>query len=350
MLNGTIVRNDAMWQGHPDVAWFNGELFVVYRESDYHMAKGYTRICLVHKNKKQDFSDPEIIAKSSNRFNCPRLSVVGDTLWLICDEVIITKTKAYTKLENDESKTKVFLWKTQDGEKWEGPIETNIKGIVPDRICPTDDGFLIATHTKVSFEKKPTNEKAEKIQLEYFGYLAQNIWHTTSLEDEWTKYPLCYKRGYNFCEASVSRLHDKTYLALLRENSALGLPAFACYSDDGITWTDPIQTRMFGCHRPVAGQLKSGNLLTTYREASGSFFRGFWAKNTFACLTAKKSIREDFVQSIILPLDHDNSKRSDSGYTGWVQLPDKSIFIVNYTAQGASLPYIKWYIIHESDF
>ncbi len=350
MLSGIVTRDDAVWQGHPDVAWFNDELFIVYRESDHHMAKTYTRVRLVRKNKKHRFSEPEVIAKSSNRFNCPRLSVIGDTLWLICDEVSIKGKGQFFRLENNETYTKTLLWKTQDGDKWEGPIETNIKGIVPDRICSTDDGFLIATHTKMHFGPKAKNKKVEEVQREEHGYLVQNIWHATDLEGKWTKYPLCHQKGYNLCEASVCRLRNGTYLTLMRENSALGLPSFACFSKDGIIWTDPIETRMFGCHRPVTGQLKSGNLLTTYREASGSFLPGLWAKNTFACLTMKGSIQEDFVKSIILPLDHDSSTRSDSGYTGWVQMPNERVFIVNYTSQSAPRPYIKWYTIAESEF
>lgn len=350
MLSGIVTRDDAVWQGHPDVTWFNDELFVVYRESDHHMAKAYTRICLVRKSKKTRFSEPEIIAENTNRFNCPRLSVIGDTLWIICDEVSIKGKGQFFKLENSEKYTNILLWKTQDGINWEGTIETNIKGIVPDRICSSDDGFLVATHTKMYFGPKSRNKKVEEVQRNQHGFLVQNIWHATKLEETWTKHTLCHHEGYNLCEGSVCRLKDSTYLALMRENSALGLPSFACYSRDGITWNNPIETRMFGCHRPVTGQLKSGNLLTTYREASGSFMPGFWAKNTFACLTMRSSIQEDFVQSIILPLDHDNSTRSDSGYTGWVQMPDDTIFIVNYTSKNAPRPYIKWYTVAESEF
>ena len=350
MLSGIVTQNNGVWQGHPDVALFNNELFIVYRESDHHMARGYTRICIVRKSKKERFSKPMLVAQSKQRFNCPRLTVIGETLWLICDEVVISGKGSFFKLENDESKTKTFLWKTQDGQDWEGPIETNITGIVPDRICPTDDGFLIATHTKQYPGKISKNEKVRHIQREYAGYLVQNVWQATDIEGPWTKHELCHKEGYHLCEASLCRLRDNTYLALMRENSALGLAAFACYSRDGLTWSKPIETRMFGCHRPVTGLLKSGNLLTTYREASGSFSPGLWAKNTFACLTSKRSVQEDFVKSIILPLDHDNSKRSDSGYTGWVQMPDESIFIVNYITQSSARPYIKWYIVYESDF
>lgn len=350
MLSGTVTRDDSVWQGHPDVAYFNNSIFVVYRESDHHMARSYTRICVTSKTQKSSFETPVVVAESSHRFNCPRLTVIGDTMWLVCDEIVIKGSGTFFKLENDESKTKVFLWKTKDGHEWKGPIETNVRGIVPDRICPTDGGFLIGTHTKKYLGPQSRNSKVKDIQREYAGYLVQNIWHADDLEGTWKKHPLCHKEGFNLCEASICRLDSGAYLALMRENSGLGHPAFACFSNDGIKWNQPIETRMFGCHRPVTGQLKSGHLLTTYREASGAFFPGFWAKNTFACLTNRHSIREDFIKSIILPLDHDNSKRSDSGYTGWIQLPDESIFIVNYVTKDAQMPYIRWYSIHESDF
>lgn len=346
MLKGIVSNNPSVWQGHPDVAYFQDALYVTYRESDYHMPRQFTQICVIYQHKNQPYSKPQIIIQSKKRLNCPRLSVIDDTLWLICDEVEVSSKSDFFKLENRERATRVFLWKTNDGQTWEGPIKTNITGIVPDRICQTDDGFLIATHTKKHFDEPLSDEKANDIKTEEMGNLVQNVWHATELQEEWMRYPLAHIQGLNLCEASICRL-PTTYLALIRENSALGLPAFASYSLDGIKWLDPIKTRMFGCHRPVTGLLKSGNLLTTYREASGCFLPGFWAKNTFACLTTSV---DDFSRSIILPLDHDNSSRSDSGYTGWVQLPDESIYIVNYTNKNAKRPYIVWYSITEREF
>ena len=34
-------------------------------------------------------------------------------------------------------------------------------------------------------------------------------------------------------------------------------------------------------------------------------------------------------------MDYDRSVKSDTGYSGWVQMPDGSIFIVNYIADDA---------------
>lgn len=338
MIKGTVTRDDRVWQGHPDVAYFNDTLFIVFRKSDRHLTAKSTAIQLVSKSPNRSFTPPETIWESTNRLNCPRLSVIGNTLWLICDE--IERSDEYIKAENDEDKTKVLLWKSQNGFDWEGPLITNITGIVPDRICPHDNGYLIATHTMQP--RSLENPESD-------GYLVQNVWFSENLGSEWTKFPLCHDARYNFCEASICRFKKK-YFCLLRENSGLGLPAFACHSSDGITWLPPFKTRMFGCHRPVIGVLKSGDLLTTYREASHSFRQGYWAKNTFACLTRHYDLSGDLNSSIILPLDHDKSKHSDSGYTGWVQLPDHSIFIVNYITDGAPKPYIRWYQIHENEF
>lgn len=354
MLKGTVVRDNSTWQGHPDVAYFNNELFIVYRESDRHTTRSETRIAIVSKTKRTSFSKPKIISTSSQRYNCPRLTVIGDTMWIICDE--IQHGSSYVGAENKEAGTRVLLWKTTNGVEWEGPLETNVTGIVPDKICPTDNGFMMATHsywTNALHSKMPDSSQEPDTPIyekeQSMGYLVQSVWHAPELEGKWTKYPLCHVKDYNMCEGSICRFKHG-YLCLMRENSGLGLPSFITHSRDGYEWTKPQKTRMFGCHRPVTGVLKSGNLLTTYREASHSFKPGFWAKNTFACLTSKRCVLTDLADSVILPLDHDKSKRSDSGYTGWVQLEDDSIFIVNYITNDAPKPYIRWYQIHEDDF
>ncbi len=43
-------------------------------------------------------------------------------------------------------------------------------------------------------------------------------------------------------------------------------------------------------------------------------------------------------------------KKPDGGYTGWVQLPDGRIFVVNYITDDAPKPYIRGYILNEEDF
>lgn len=334
MKKGIVSKHSDFWKGHPDVAYFKDQLYITFRESDKHTTRSTTTIQVVQDIiLSAEIFTSRYSFQSNQRLNCPRLSVIGDTLWLICDEV--KHGISYVDAENKEQNTQILLWKTTNGIDWIGPITTNIKGIVPDKICQTKDGYLIATHTLCPLDKK---------------HLVQNIWHTTNLEGEWTKYPLCHDHNFNLCEASITPFQDG-YLCLMRENSGLGLPAFKTFSKDGIVWEDPKKTRLFACHRPVIGTLASGKLLTTYREASfSSFFPGYWAKNTFACLTNPDSALTDFKESVILPLDHDTSRHSDSGYTGWVQKPDGNIFIVNYITNKATKSYIVWYEIFEEDF
>ncbi len=354
METGIINRNDGAWQGHPDVAFFNGKLFVVYRQSDQHKTASETKIQLTWSNDTKTFFDPITIASSLDRYNCPRLSVIGDALYVLCDR--IRASNDYVGAEDNPNLTSVLLWRSTDGENWDGPTDLGITGIVPDRILSKSGQFFIATHTKEPSaiqEESELDETQEKMFLPYKnnGNLIQNVWIANDLEGPWTQHLVAKRSGLNLCEGSIFYV-NRRYVCVMRENSALGQPAYYCTSKNGKEWSDVSATRMAGCHRPVCGVLRSGRILTTYREAIHTFERGYWAKNTFACLTHESSVTQhrNFYKSIILPLDHDNSHRSDSGYTGWVQLPDDSIFIVNYITGNAPKPYIKWYRIDESEF
>lgn len=358
----TISRNDEKWQGHPDIAYFNDSLYIIYRESDRHLTPGDTTIhlvrCDISPNDILTVVEEKAIYNSLARLNCPRLSVIDDELWIICDE--IQRGDNFISAENIESNTRVLLWHSSDGENWSEPITTNITGIVPDRICRYGSRFLIATHTKKMPEglseptKKPDNLKEFQewyANEQKLGRLVQNVWITKDLTEEWIKVPVADNQSFNFCEASIMQW-EKTLLCFMRENSGKGLPAFMSVSlNGGTTWSDPQPTRLFGCHRPVGGQLLSENLLITYREQSSVMAPSCWARNTFAALIYKDSILSSCNKSVILPLDHDSSKiKSDSGYTGWVQLPSGRIFVVNYITDEAPKPYICGYLISESDF
>ncbi len=371
MTKGTVFRDDQVWQGHPDVALFNGRIYVVYRQADKHLTDGETKIQIIStspftSNTKccpPEFTHPETLIESEGRLNCPRLSVVDGELWAIVDE--IEAGGQFLRAESDESKTRVRLFQLTGHRHTWNEVDCNITGIVPDRICKTPDGnYLIATHTEEVFGSSGFHAYDRKGNKPVApAMLVQNVWKTDDLKsNQWVKHPLAHSVRHHLCEASIFRKKDKL-ICLIRENSAKGIPAFACTSKDGEKWSIPEKTRMFACHRPVGGVLKSGKVLVTYREASHSFQPGFWAKNTFACLvhTDKghrlphtgiwtKSPYEDWHNGIVLPLDHDASQRSDSGYTGWVQLPDKSIFIVNYIADDAPKPYIRWYRLFEEEF
>ncbi|KKM97972.1 hypothetical protein LCGC14_1162720 [marine sediment metagenome] len=360
-----ISRNDDKWQGHPDIAYFRDNIYVIYRESDRHLTPGGTAIILVRctlipKDNTIIATEEIEICTSEDRLNCPRLSVIDGELWITCDK--IQSGDNFIAAENIQENTKILLWRSGDGQEWTGPIETNITGIVPDRICQFGNRYLIATHTKKLPDEvseaitKQLPEHQKSFQDLYAneqkkGHLVQNVWITKDLKEDWTRVPVADQSSFNFCEASIIKL-DKMLLCFMRENSGKGLPAFMSISlNGGSAWSTPQPTRLFGCHRPVVGVLESGNLLVTYREQSSVLAPSCWARNTFAALIRKDSILSSCNKSVILPLDHDASRiKSDSGYTGWVQLPTGRIVVVNYITDEAPRPYICGYLISEDNF
>lgn len=336
MQSGIVTRNDSYWQGHPDVVYFQGYFYVVFRQSQHHRENGKTQVMLTRSRTGQKYSTPICISESTDRYNCPRLSIVKGQLYIICD--LVKQSDDFIGSEQIEDNTRIILWTSTNGIDWSLPILTNIKGIVPDRICATNDGgLLIATHTKLA------------------SRLIQNVWKTmkTPQSMNWSKSVLAELNDKNLCEATICNTGSEL-VCLMRENSQLGEPCYMSSStDNGKTWTKAIKTRLFGCHRPVLGILPSGNYLVTYREQSFTHLPSTWAKNTFACLINKGSLNyvtDPCKKAIILPIDHDNNVKSDSGYTGWCLNEDGQIYIVNYITKDAPKPYIKWYILDESDF
>ena len=354
MKKGIVSKNDSYWQGHPDVAYFQGNFYVVFRQSQKHRAVSHTQIMLTRSRNGMRYNQPVCIAQTSDRYNCPRLSVINNMLWVICD--CVKKGNDFIEDENNESSTSILLWCSNNGVDWSSPIQTNITGILPDRICSTNDnGFLIATHTQ---KKQPITEKDKDLNENWLsnkGYLAQHVWKTDQnlYLPNWKRYSVAEKQGFNFCEASICNTGEEL-ICLLRENSQRGDPCYwTASTNNGISWCEPLKTRMFGGHRPVLGKLSSGRYLTTYREQSCSHIPGYWAKNVFACLTNEQSMHsrtQPCLKSVILPLDHDNNARSDGGYTGWVETEDKQIYIVNYITKDAPKAYIVWYLIEENEF
>ncbi len=358
-----IARNDELWQGHPDVTFYKDYVYIVYRESDKHLTSGTTRIKLIKgkitEHDTLSYANVLTVAESTHRLNCPRISVVDDKLWIVCDE--IQSGAGFISAENDKTKTHIIIWQVnpcpEHGVSRTEPIHTNIQGIVPDRLRKFNDKYLIAVHTKE--HGKPVDGKDKDFSSSYDreqsqGRLVQKAWTTddpnltsVQLTCDWEEHVVSDQEGKHLCEGSIFENPSGLY-CLMRENSGKGLPGCFAYSADGENWTGTWDTRLFGCHRPVWGALKSKNILVTYREQSSVMSPECWARNTFAAIIPRGARVDE--KAIILPLDHDRSKKPDGGYTGWVQLPDDRIFVVNYITDDAPKPYIRGYLLHEEDF
>ena len=113
---------------------------------------------------------------------------------------------------------------------------------------------------------------------------------------------------------------------------------------------------MLSCRgRPSAGRLRSGEILITYRFCSG-------VSTSLALYmeTPKETVRTepldpskydtDYSEARFSFIDNDRSIHPDSGYSGWVQLPNGSLYVVNYVTDDAPRAQIRGYILTREDF
>ncbi len=320
----------------------SGKLITVYRESDSHSAQRYSHLVWrVSLDEGRHWSERHVLIESYqdaqgvlHKWNCPRIGQLADgRLWILCDGYPVPPGEQRTK------EARVYMWWSDDeGETWTGPQQTEIFGIVPDKLFVTEAGtWLIATH----------------IHETRHGFIVQFVFRSEDEGRTWKPVVLCDQEGLNPCEGSIIQLpEDGLLVCYMRENSQRGWPAPKCFStDDGRSWQGPYQTELIGCHRPVAGLLPSGNILVTYRHTVRGKIGS--AKNFFAFLESPESARQtdpSWQGGIILPLDHDRWNPPDQGYSGWTCLSDGRIFAVNYIRDESPMAQIRGYFFSEQDF
>jgi len=336
-----IANTDNVYECFPDITLTKtGRLIVVYRESDSHTAHSFSHIVYRYSDDwGENWSEKHILIESYVRdgvllkWNCPRIGTMPDgKIWILCDRYLQPPG------EMDHKQSRIcFWWSEDEGESWTGPYESNIYGIVPSKIFVTRKGtWLIGTHMK-------------SIRT---GKLMQIVWRSIDGGKSWQgPIVVCEDEKYNCCEGSIIQLPNGELVCYMRENSRMRWPGLKCFSnDDGLTWEGPYQTLIQGCHRPVAGILSSGRILITYRNYLGGKSPN---KNFFAYIETIESSRARKISEqagIILQIDHDRSSRPDTGYSGWVQLPDGKIFCVNYIVDDAKYAQIRGYWFSEKDF
>lgn len=334
----TISRDDSIYEAWPDVVLTkNGKLICVFSECTHHGDRSYTRIVLKESiDRGRTWGDKIPLSEGTNGFpywNCARISKLKDErLVIVCDKI-------YGK---GESGGRNYLWFADaEGKSWEGPIGTPVTGIVPDKLCELPSGrWILSVH-----------DKSDK-----HGYLEQRLWYSDDKGQSWVgPITVASREGLNLCEVSILPLPDGTLVAFMRENSGEGWDCYKSISvNSGESWEGPYRVPLPGCHRPVAGMLKSGKILITYRfMQGGKGWLGKWTQNFFAAITDVESVkarerREQWTR--IMPIDFDRSPVADLGYSGWVQFEDGEIYIVNYIVDDAPKAQIRGYSITEKDF
>ena len=340
----TISRDDSVYECFPSLTRLaNGRILLVYRESDGHRAKTFCRVILrTSDDDGMTFSDRRVLVETAYdgekilQYNCPKVQQLKDgRVLVLCDRYPIPPGE----IDRSWDYSPILFWFSSDsGETWSEPVESGVYGGMPDEVVELSDGtWLLATQF--------VNSETDCL-MQCVSRTADN-WRT------WSK-PIivAHRKGYDFCEASIIQVPTGEVVCYMRENTNKGRPIYKCISKDGgITWAGPFKTQMDSGHRPVAHLTRSGKVLTTYRYQIGG--GSPWAKNTFAYLETIESASQrnrDKQNGIVLPLDHDRSAKSDSGYMGWVETAPGEFFAVNYINDDAPKAQIRGYRFAEQDF
>lgn len=312
----SISKSD-FFEGWPTMVKLkDGGLLCVFTRCNGHIDRDNTSLMTtVSLDGGETWSTPSHLTEVTDKsyyYNNARVRRLGDVIAIVCDKI--------HENEKSENPADVFIWISEDeGKTWSEPKKTAANGIVPDIKRLRNGNWLLTAH-------RTDKETGKLIQ---YGYISENQGETWSDEITVAKDP-----RYNLCEASVIEMENGTLVAFLRENSRQGIDCLKTISyDGGFTWSEVYNVPIPGCHRPTANFLKNGKILLTYRYMQGGKPTGFSSANTFmTVLEADEALLTDRngQTSVIIPLDIDRSGSPDSGYTDWVELDDKTVYIVNY--------------------
>ena len=338
----TVSYDPNIYQAWPDVALTkSGKLVCVFSECTHHCNRSYTRIMAVESTDHgRTWSAKEPVTEGTKGlpyyYNCARITALRDGR--LC--VAVDRCPTGGEDKGAESSVNILYFSTDEGRTWSKPLETPLKGIVPDKLLELESGrWILAAHYPED------------------GNLTQFLRYSDDQGKTWSgRVTVGKQKGLNLCEVSILPVGGSKLVAFMRENSGLGWDCKKTISeDDGQTWSDIIDFPLPGCHRPVAGQLSDGRILITHRfMQGGKGWLGSWTQNLFAAISDKDSAlarKRGDAWARILPIDFDRSPKSDTGYSGWVQFPDGEIYIVNYIVDDAfDKGQIRGYSLHTGDF
>ncbi len=327
MIEKFTVSNDkSVYEAWPDVVLTDsGKLVCVFSECTHHGNRDYTRIMLADSiDRGRTWSKKRPLTEGTGGqayyYNCARISRLADgRLAVIVDRIPFESGER----RNDLAVNCVYF-SADDGESWSAPVETPLCGIVPDKLLELANGrWIISAHYAV--EER----------------LAQFLRYSDDRGGSWSEPVLVAADPVlNLCEVSILPMGGDVLVAFLRENSFKGYDCKKAISrDNGESWGPLIDFPRPGCHRPVAGHLRDGRILITYRFMHGGRgWLGSWTQNFFAALTDAESVtagsREE-ASVRIMPVDYDRSPKSDLGYSGFAQFDDGEIYVVNYIVDDA---------------
>ncbi len=362
----TVSRNDDIYEAFADIAQTpNGTLVCTYRESICHSARPWSKVIVRRSfDRGLSWGPRQVVVERTReeseagkgRLNCSRITACADgTLLLIVD--LLWRDTFAEYLEPNMCSNLLFR-STDSGATWQGPEETGIsEGIVPS-IKELSDGRLIVGVT----EQWP-GEKGEEDFIE-----TQTVYLSEDKGNNWEgpfkipdpEGPKINEGPWRLNEGDFVELDDGALVCYIREDGERVCGWKSLSRDGGRTWSRPQRTQMMHClGRPSAGRLRSGEIAVTYRVACGlSTSLGLYVETPsealqgFAGAMASET-QEDYradAEARFAFLDNDRSVSPDSGYSGWVQLDDGDLYVVNYVTDDAPRAFIRGYRVGREDW
>ncbi len=338
----TLSRDPSFYQAWPDIALTqSGKLVCDFSECTHHGNRSYTRIFIVNSTDRGRTWSPKRPLTEGTQdlpyyYNCARITALRDGRLAI----VVDRAPHGEEEMTAERSVNLIFFSSDEGLTWTPPLETPLKGIVPDKLLELPSGrWLLAAH-------HPED-----------GFLTQFLRYSDDQGKTWSpRITVGKQQGLNLCEVSILPVGQHHLVAFMRENSGQGWDCKKTLStDNGQTWGEVLDFPLPACHRPVAGHLQDGRVLVTYRfMQGGKGWLGTWTQNLFAALTDDTSVLapdRSEAWARILPIDFDRSPKSDTGYSGWVQFPDGELYIVNYIVDDAiDKGQIRGYALGLNDF
>jgi sialidase-1 len=363
----TVSRNDDIYEAFADIAQAaDGTLVCTYRESMCHSSRPWSKVIVRRSfDRGLTWGPRQVVIERTReqslagegRLNCSRITACADgTLVLMVDLMLKDTLEEYL----EPGVCMNLLFRSRDnGATWEGPQETGItEGIVPS-IKELSSGDLIVGVT----EQWPGEQGTEDFIETQTVYVSQDGGHKWEgpfkvpdpAESTRTDTP------WRLNEGDFVELDDGIVVIYLREDGERLSGWKSISRDGGRTWSEPLRTQMMSClGRPSTGRLRSGEIVVTYRVGAGlSTCLGLYVETPAEALrgfptegrTADNP--EDYsrqTETRFAFLDNDRALSPDSGYSGWVQLPDGDIYVVNYVTDDAPRAQIRGYVVGREDW
>ena len=394
MVRTCVSRNDNIYECFPDIAAAaDGTLVCIYRECMMHAPFPFSRLAVRRSpDGGMNWTDREIL------IDCvPQLKTVDENRSWLETDAILGYEESLERIREDwqvgaslncpriiglrngnllifgdfsrydaEGNRSVLplLWRSEDnGSTWDGPerLALDAPGYQP---APSElrDGRLLLG------QDIPGRGPGIAFSCDSGRTWSRTTYVPTTDADE-------------IDETSYVELDDGTIVGfgrnVVRERNHVPSTALKIISrDGGNTWSGPFQTWLMGCEgRPRTGLLRSGEVCTTYRcdmpnelLAMHVMTQQAAASQELGHLVERMPLPEDipaqqaraagvqrpwymtsYYPGRTIILDWDRSVHRDSGYSGWTQLADGSVFVVDYIHDDAPLAHIRGYRVSRSD-